>query len=173
MMRKVRFLVITLLFAVVTAQAQKVEIKKSSKEEKLYVKVKDGEKPAIYVDGKKFDFPMELIDQSKIESVAVFKDQDSLRKYNEPNGVIFIKTKIIIPEVNVSEFRDKSGKIMDSKNAPMIILDGVVTTKDILDKLDPNDIESMNVVKGEKALKKYNAPNGVIIITSKKKKSKE
>jgi hypothetical protein len=31
-MRKVRFLVITLLFAVVTAQAQKVEIKKSSKE---------------------------------------------------------------------------------------------------------------------------------------------
>jgi len=154
-------------------QAQKLEINKTTKEEKLYVKVKDGEKPAIYVDGKKFDFPMELIDQSKIESVFILKDPTSLKKYNEPNGVIFIKTKIIIEEVDNSEFRNESGKFTDSKNSPMIILDGQITTRYLLEILNPNDIESMNVVKGEKALKEYNAPNGVIIITSKKKKSKE
>ena len=32
----------------------------------------------------------------------------------------------------------------------------------------PENIEKMEVVKGEKAVTKYNAPNGVIIITTKK-----
>ncbi|WP_302850535.1 hypothetical protein [Polaribacter litorisediminis] len=36
----------------------------------------------------------------------------------------------------------------------------------------PENIESVDVVKGEKALKEYNAPNGVIIIIKKKKNKK-
>ena len=51
----------------------------------------------------------------------------------------------------------------------MVIINGKVSDKKTLDKLNPNDIEKMEVFKGEQAIKKYNSPNGVIIITTKKK----
>jgi len=41
----------------------------------------------------------------------------------------------------------------------------------VLGNLLPENIESLDVVKGEKALKEYNAPNGVIIIKRRKIKS--
>jgi hypothetical protein len=92
-MKKLSFSIIVLLLFVVTMQAQKVEIKKTTKEEKLYVKVKEGEKPAIYVDGKKFYFPIELIDQTKIQSMFVLNHENAVKIYNEPNGVISFRIK--------------------------------------------------------------------------------
>jgi hypothetical protein len=167
-MKKLGFSIVVLLFSIVAIQAQIVEVNKSDKEDKLYVKVKDEAKPTIYVDGKKFDFPMDLIDQNRIETISVFNGDKAIELYNEPNGVILIKTKITDEKVVIG-FKSKVDLSNDSKNKPVVILDGKIVSQEVMDKLSPDSIKSINVVKGEKALKEYNAPNGVIIITSKKK----
>jgi bla regulator protein BlaR1 len=50
-------------------------------------------------------------------------------------------------------------------------VDGKEVKKDVVDTLNPDDIESVNVLKGDAAIKKYGekAKNGVIEITTKKK----
>lgn len=161
-MKKTILVTLIMLLSISVTQAQKTEVKKGKKD-KLYVKVKDGKSPVIYVDGKKFNFPMELIDQSKIKSVHVLKNEEAIKKYNAPNGVILIETKAS-KNKNISEIKIKG----DTNLKPKIIIDGKVSDKKTLDKLKPNQIEKMEIVKGEKAIKKYNAPNGVILITTKK-----
>lgn len=53
---------------------------------------------------------------------------------------------------------------------PLFIIDGVVASKEKVDKLDKNAIESMNVLKDTEASAIYGsrAANGVIVITTKK-----
>jgi hypothetical protein len=165
-MKKLLFPIIIMFFSISQVQAQKIEVKKDLKE-KLYVKLKDGVKPIIYVNGKVFDFPMELIDQSKITAVNVVKNEDALKKYNAPNGVVFIQTKEF-DSTDISEIKITDDKKIGGKKGPKVIIDGKVSDQKALKKLIPEDIEKMEVVKGEEAIKKYNAPNGVIIITTKK-----
>ncbi|MDX6747378.1 hypothetical protein SHK09_11290 [Polaribacter sp. PL03] len=161
-MKKLLFTTIVLLFSISIIQAQKTDSKKKDKQikEKLYVKLKDGAKPDVYVDGKRFDFPIELIDQSKIEAVFVVKGEQAKKEYNALNGVILIKTK---------KTKSLDNAVVSNKKKPMIIINGVVSDKKTLDELKPNQIEKMEVLKGEQAIKKYNSPNGVIILTLKKK----
>ncbi|MBE62952.1 MAG: hypothetical protein CMB89_11375 [Flammeovirgaceae bacterium] len=49
---------------------------------------------------------------------------------------------------------------------PDVYIDGIKYDHSIISLLDPTKIKSMNVLKGEKAVEEYDAPNGVIIITS-------
>lgn len=53
---------------------------------------------------------------------------------------------------------------------PLIVIDGVITSDIDVNKINPNNIQSMNVLKGEKALEKYpeKGANGVIEIITKK-----
>ncbi|MFZ4770456.1 MAG: N-acetylmuramoyl-L-alanine amidase, partial [Ferruginibacter sp.] len=54
---------------------------------------------------------------------------------------------------------------------PLVILDGIEISYTDLNKINVNNVESMNVLKGEKAIKKYGAEksrNGVIEIQTKK-----
>ncbi len=170
-MKKVLFATIIMLFSFSVIQAQETEEKKSDnhKKEKIFVKLKDDVKPDIYVDGKKFDFPMELLDQSKIASIFVVKGEQALKKYNSSNGVILIKTKKT-SDINVSEIKIKSNDNNTGKDKPKIIIDGKIVSKNNLDALKPDQIEKMEVIKGEQAIKKYNSPGGVIIITTKSEK---
>ena len=164
-MKKVLFIAIIALLSstVITAQEEKKEGK-----ENIYVKLKEGVKPTIYIDGKVFDFPMDLIDQNKIASVFVVKGEQALKKYNAPNGVILIKTKEL-EATGISNLKiEKKKNTVTDKNAPMVIVDGKVTDRKTLDTISPNTIKKMEVLKGEKAIEKYNSPNGVIIITTKK-----
>ncbi len=128
----------------------------------LNVAVKNNAKPDIYVDGKKFDFPMELIDKDKIESVSIMKDKELLKKYNAKNGVILISTK-----------KDNNSKTnftykLNKSKKPIVIINGKKSTQMELQKLDPNDIESINVLKGEQGKLLYNSPSGAIIVKLKK-----
>ena len=56
------------------------------------------------------------------------------------------------------------------KKDPIYLLDGRVISKAEMEKLNPNGIESVNVLKGEKAIEKYGkkAKKGVIEIILKK-----
>ena len=56
------------------------------------------------------------------------------------------------------------------KEKPLIVIDGVITSDLNLNDLNPSNIQSMNVMKGEKAKEKYGekGANGVVEITTKK-----
>ena len=71
-MKKILFTVLVLLMSILSAKAQEKEDK-----ENLLVKIQEGAKPLIYVDGKILDFPLELIDQSKIASIMVVEKQEA------------------------------------------------------------------------------------------------
>ncbi|WP_179009356.1 hypothetical protein [Winogradskyella forsetii] len=128
----------------------------------LQIKIKEDKKPLIFVDGKKFDFSMDLIDQSKIESVNVIKGEKAKASYGTSNGVVLITTKL--NDKNLSETNEKS----ENPKKPVIIIDGKIADHSALDMLEPEQIEKVEVLKGEKAIEKYNSPNGVVIITTKK-----
>jgi TonB-linked SusC/RagA family outer membrane protein len=56
-----------------------------------------------------------------------------------------------------------------SNNSALIVIDGVMSTQSAFDDLNPNDIESIDVLKGANAAALYgsNAGNGVLIVTTK------
>ncbi|MCR9253224.1 MAG: hypothetical protein NXI20_22620 [bacterium] len=132
----------------------------------IKVELKDAPKPDIYIDGKKYDYSIfELLDQSKIASVNVIKDDDAINKYNAPNGVILITTKKNAEQQPVKIEKDKV-VVADGKG-PIIYINGKLSSKEDLQKLSPKKIETINVIKGETAIEKYNAPNGVIVVKTK------
>lgn len=60
-------------------------------------------------------------------------------------------------------------KFKEGEANPTIIIDSKEYDFEILDIIDKNKIESVTVLKGEDALKKYGAKNGVILIKTKQK----
>jgi len=168
-MKKLILAVCVLLVSMTLVQAQEITFEKTKKgkKEKLHVKVKEGAEPDIYVDGKKFDFSLDLIDTDMIAFAAVIKGDRAIKEYNAPNGVIVITTQKKYESDIATE------KISSKDKKPVIIIDGKVSTNEILDKLTPDDIEKIEVFKDEMAIKKYKAPNGVIVITTKKKNKKK
>jgi outer membrane receptor protein involved in Fe transport len=56
------------------------------------------------------------------------------------------------------------------KDKPLIVIDGVITSDLNLKDINPTNIKSINVLKGEKATAKYSdkGTNGVIEITTNK-----
>ena len=109
---------------------------------------KDGSKNVFIIkkDGNK---TIEIKEDNASEKVYIFeKDNNS----NVEKKVI--KTKIISS---------------DSKEKPLIISNGKEISTEEMEKINPSDIESVNVIKGENAIKKYGEKgnNGVIEITKK------
>ena len=135
------------------------------KEKNVLVFSSDKEKPLVYIDGKLSDNDgLESTNPNSIKSVSVLKDKAAIEKYGEKgkNGVILITTKE----------NKKSATLFNSdKEEPIIYIDGELSKNEVLKKLDPDSIEKMEVLKGEKAIEEYGekAKNGVILITLKKK----
>lgn len=139
--------------------------------QQLNVAIKENANMKIFVNGKVFDFPLELINADYITSIKIIKGEEAMEEYQSPEGVITIITKGI-PKPKLS---DKSSS---QDNKPLIIIDGKIKEETGLNQISPDDIEHIEVVKGERAIVEYDAPNGVILITTKKagkkkKKSKE
>ncbi len=164
-----KLLMLTLCFIsaiVVSAQEEDPdEIKK-----KLGIILKEPFHPDVYIDGKKYPYDIvNLIDTDKIESISVIKNVNQLKKIDSlerdyskygdaPNGLILIETNK--PGVEIRS-RDRS-------KDPLIVVDGKVMDKLTLKEIDPDKIKYFNFLRDEKAIKEYNAPNGVLIIKMKK-----
>ncbi len=160
---------VLLSISLIYAQESKGEKNEKKKQEKLHVKLKDGATPDIYVDGKKFNFRLELLDKDMIESINVIKGEKAIKEYNAPNGVVLVQTKKKDDSANKEIIKD-STKI---KENPLVIIDGKeYDNQDVLKKLKPEEIENIAVLKDKAASKMYNSPSGVIIITTKKGKKK-
>lgn len=115
------------------------------KEENLYIIKKDG-KGNVIKEWKEHD-----VDASewKVKKGKSF----SIRTLGKDKNKIFISSS-------------------DSDKEPLVILDGEEITRKEMEKMDSNNIEKVEVLKGESATKKYGdkGKDGVILITSKKKK---
>lgn len=169
-MKKLLITTGVLFFIVLTFQAQE---NRDSDNKIIEFKIKDNfsihdslAKPTIYVDGKKFNFDINLLDYNKIESVFVVKDKEAIEKYHSPQGVILIKTKLgnSIDSVDHAMNRNDNKKL-----DPLFVIDGEVVDDEMVKQLTPDDIESITVLKSKAAIKAYNAPNGAVVIKTKKK----
>lgn len=127
--------------------------------QQIGIALKENVDMKIYVDGKPFDFPLELINTDHIASINIIKGAQAEEKYQSPEGVISIVTKDI-PKPMLSEKKSSSAK-------PLFVVDGEIREETVIDTISPDDIDHIEVIKGERAIQEYNSPNGVILITTK------
>jgi TonB-dependent SusC/RagA subfamily outer membrane receptor len=118
-------------------------------------------KPVLSLHGSGSDVKLIYLDSTTVE----FKGK------NVGNEIVFRAEKVDNSTASPSA---KSGVILkpasSSKVKPLIVIDGVITSDINLNDLNPTNIKSMNVLKGENASSKYGdkGANGVIEITTKK-----
>lgn len=111
------------------------------------------------------------INPNEIDQINVLKNMPAILKYGDEgkNGVIEITTK----KKPTTSIKVENAKIFDVPNdSVMLVIDGdKILAHHILYNINPNDIESTNVLKGKLAIDKYGneGKNGVIEITTKKK----
>ncbi|PKQ61262.1 hypothetical protein BZG02_16650 [Labilibaculum filiforme] len=130
--------------------------------------------PLFFIDGKKTS-PNEAdkIDSEHIESINVIKGENATNKYGEDakNGAVEITTKTL----KTSDKSSTKLKFGSTKNPPIFIINGEKTSPNEADKIDSENIESINVIKGENATNKYgeDAKNGAVEITTKTLKTSD
>ena len=139
---------------------------------------------------------MKQIDPNSIESVNVLKDKNATDKYGGKgqNGVIEIITKktaavkaetsaagnnadnSVVISQNGNSFSGQSkvviserGKDVKGVNDILYVLNGKIIEKKQFDKVNPDEIKSVNVLKDKPATDKYGekGKNGVIEVVTK------
>jgi N-acetylmuramoyl-L-alanine amidase len=122
--------------------------------------------PVIVLDGKTISADeMKKIDPKTIESIYVLKDKTATDKYGAKgeNGVVEVNRKAIKDVDNTMQLKP------EAVIHPLYVLDGKIISADEMKKIDPNTIESVDVLKDKTATDKYDAKgkNGVVEITLK------
>lgn len=119
----------------------------------------DKKDPLIIIDGKISNTSIDTIDPMTIESLSVLNDQAATDAYGVlgKNGVFQVVTKDYV----------KPDTTIDQKPEVLIFVNGKVYTSGI-NSIDPNTIESINVLKGKTATGLYGlaGENGVIHVTT-------
>ncbi len=130
--------------------------------------------PLLIVDGKETS-PVDFakIKPEEIAHIEVIKDTDLAAKQwgsKGVNGVIFVTTKAI-----KSGDTDVKGVTVSKFVEPLIIVDGEEVSQKELEKINPSDIDHIDVLRnGSKAAEQWGSKglNGVIIVTTKGGKEK-
>lgn len=130
-----------------------VWIYKTKKDSK---KGKESEKVIVIKNGEKH---VEIID-----------DNDTEINTDDNGNVFIIKQTSGKNDEHTSHSKTSSFWISSDNKKPLFIIDGKESSNDELDKIDPDSIKKMEVLKGKSAVNKYGdkGKNGVIIITTKK-----
>jgi hypothetical protein len=123
----------------------------------------------------KVDYELAMLDQ------GIFSTPSDIKSMNvDTNSMIIRGTRngkdVTVTVDGPNENTTLNGNIIElkglygQKNNPLIVIDGVITSDINLKDINPNNILSINVLKGEKATAKYaeKGANGVIEITTKK-----
>jgi TonB family protein len=126
------------------------------------------------------------LNPDNIESIDIMKGESATRLYGEKgkNGVILITMKKS-PSTEFSakeiESKNNEGVILkedvkiniksENDKQPLIVIDGVIAENQNLDKIDPETIESVTVIKNKESTEKYGkkGKNGVLEIKMKPK----
>lgn len=119
----------------------------------------------IIMDGKKVDKnTIDVVDPASILSVSVLKDASATALYGEEgkNGVIIISTK----KIPVKKQPLYQGFSTDA----LYIVDGVPVDSSVFNKIKPEEIQKIDVLKNESAEAIYGEKGrkGVVLVTTKK-----
>lgn len=132
--------------------------------------------PLCIIDGKEVDIKvMKALDPGAIHSISVLKDKAAIDIYGDKgkNGVLVITLKSVsvdrsYDDKNITTIRIRGAK---ENNDVLYVIDGkVMDSKDAME-IEPDQIKSMSVLKGDVAKAKYGdkVKSGVIEITLKEK----
>lgn len=134
----------------------------------------DPQNPPLYLlDGVEIDPQKMNVKPDDIESIDVYKDKTATDLYGvkAKNGAVVIISKKNAKSADSGMSVQKTGMIdsKDSKEQPIYFLDGVLIDKIKMDAINPDDIQSINVLKDKSATAIYGekGKNGVVLITSK------
>ena len=140
--------------------------------ETIEVSTKTGEvskRPMIVVDGVPYRYDKELknkrlqLSKKDIEKIERLKKDIGIKIYGESaqGGILVVTTKV---------HSTKDTKPIDESKVLMLLEDKKIS-KSELDKINPNEIESIDVIKDKEKVKQYTSENydGVVIIHLKKK----
>ena len=162
----------------------------------LFIRSIDGHTPLYVIDGVISNHGTVGLGPNNIQSISVIKGIKATDLYGErgKDGVILITTKLstLPDQIKVSPAKtdffgsmtiiksDTSKISLNSKKPfvitgregrqPLYVIDGVISNHGTIG-LDPNDIQSISVIKGIKATDLYGekGKDGVILIITKKK----
>ncbi|MEI7587568.1 TonB family protein [Runella sp.] len=154
----------------------KVDMKVGDKKENAIlnggIKIHDSKglfttKPLFILDGKEITNEQfeKAIAPEDIDNISVLKNESATAIHGEKGkyGVVYITSK------KAAAAKKEAAQKPTATDA-LWLLDGKEMAKEQIQKLSPDSIQSMNVLKGEEATKKYGekGKNGVIEITTKK-----
>lgn len=145
----------------------------------------DNTRPLFIINGKEsYQYEMADINPNDIESISVVKDKSAVAIYGDKgvNGVILITTKeskeAVYTDVTIFDDNNKEGLKLKTdgnldfgqEHPPVYFKDGVEISQKEVEKINPNAIGSIEVIKGKAAEDKYGikGKNGVILIRIKK-----
>lgn len=151
----------------------------------------DKGEPLIILDGKVLEEGSDIrtIDANTIESISVLKDATATAAYGDraTNGAVIITSKSqarrdtakadtvsLRGEIRVIGYGTKTVSNTESSAADgnfkgaLVVIDGEVSTAAALQQLSPDDIKSIDVLKGGKATDKYgdDGKKGVIEVAT-------
>jgi len=105
-----------------------------------------------------------------ISSISVLKGENAVAAFGErgANGVICITTKTFYERFTKLHLLDAEHPLQ----TPLYVVDGEEISKAEMDLLNPGEILSIEVLKGEAAMRTYGerGRDGAVLITTKKKK---
>lgn len=136
--------------------------------------VVDQKQAAIDQIQAKVDYELAMLDQ------GIFSTPSDIKSMNVDTNKMIIRGTRNRKDVTVTVNRPNENTTLKGdialkpssgqKDNPLIVIDGVISSDINLKDINPNNILSINVLKGEKATAKYaeKGANGVIEITTKK-----
>jgi len=137
-----------------------------------------GKDPLFIIDGKKASKKdVKKLKSDEIKSIDVTKGKASVRKHGKKakDGVINITTKKGHKKgtgfhLNIEKNDIHIGSLDDNKTRPLTFINGKKVSYQEFQKINQDQIESVNVYKRGKAIKKYGdiAENGVVEVILKK-----
>ncbi|WP_363317610.1 TonB-dependent receptor plug domain-containing protein [uncultured Mucilaginibacter sp.] len=164
-----KLVMIICLFASVSAFAQDT-VKKAVKSVTIDEDMAKRPEPLYVIDGYKVN--SRIVTELKpdhIESMSVLKGASATALYGSEgaNGVIIIATKA--GTKGTLALIKKDSLANNTFKGALYIIDGVKADKAMLKKLNPDEIESVSVLKDASATAIYGleGANGVILITTK------
>jgi outer membrane receptor for ferrienterochelin and colicin len=117
--------------------------------------------------------------QPAIESIEVVKGVAAVQRYGAAaaDGVILIRLKSEFARTQAGAAERATRDVLVTPGvqslAPLVIVDGVIVPRSIMDTLSPQDIERIEVIKGPAAAEQFGERGraGVIQITTRKRQT--
>jgi N-acetylmuramoyl-L-alanine amidase len=138
--------------------------------------------PLVILDGKiQPKGAIKKIEPNTIDKIEVLKNEAAVIAYGDAgkNGVILITSKVQIKDIklekanfaNIGTNGIQTIHLLDNK--VLYYIDGLKSDSTAMHQLDPDQIASMSIWKGEKAIMKYgqDGENGVVDVKTKKSTS--